>query len=53
MKDNTIIERFQDKYPTKKDKETALRKMTNEEINELIEASSNIHGKIFYASFKK
>ena len=53
MKDNTIIERFQDKYPTKEAKEAALRKMTNEEITELIEASSNIHGKIFFASFKK
>ena len=53
MKNTTIIEKFQDKYPTKEAKEAALRKMTNEEINELIEASSNIHGKIFYASFKK
>ena len=50
---NKIIEDFQQQYPTKAEKEEALRNMTNEQIDELIEASSNIQAKIFYASFKK
>ena len=50
---NQIIEEFQNKYPTKADKERALRNMSNEEIDELINASGNIQAKIFYASFKK
>ena len=48
-----IIEKFQNDYPTKKAKEEALKKMTNEQIDELIEASGNTYAKIFYSSFKK
>jgi hypothetical protein len=48
-----IIEEFQAKYPTKAEKEEALRGMSNDQIDELIAASSNIQAKIFYASFKK
>lgn len=47
------IEEFQQKYPTKADKQKALSKMSNAEIDELIKASSNIQAKIFYKSFKK
>ena len=48
-----IIEQFQKDYPTKADKVKALTEMTNEQIDELIQASTNVQGKIFYASFKK
>lgn len=49
---NKIIEDFQKKYPTKADKEKALRGMSNAQIDKLIAASSNTQGKIFYSSFK-
>ncbi len=48
-----IVNEFQDKYPTKKDKEEALKKMTNEQIDVLINANPNIYAKICYSSFKK
>lgn len=48
-----VIEEFQKKYPTKSEKENALRNMTNAQIEELIKASNNIQAKAFYASFKK
>ena len=44
---------FQKANPTKLEKERALREMTNEQIDELIETSRNIQAKIFYSSFKK
>ena len=50
---NKIIEEFQEKYPTKEEKEKALEKMSNEEIQKLINASTNIYGKIFYKQFLK
>lgn len=50
---NKVIEEFQAKYPTRSEKENALRNMSNEQIDELINASGNIQAKIFYASFKK
>lgn len=48
-----IILEFQKQYPTKAEKEKALKEMTNEQIDELIDASDNIYAKIFYSSFKK
>ena len=48
-----IIEEFQMKYPTKDDKISALSNMSNEEIDKLIQASTNVYGKIFYSKFKK
>ena len=48
-----IIDKYQKEHPTKQEKEEALRKMSNEEIDELINASTNIFGKLFYSSFKK
>lgn len=50
---NGIIEKFQSDYPTKADKEKALKSMTNAQIDELIKASGNVQAKIFYSSFKK
>lgn len=47
------VERFQKKHPTRASKEKALKSMTNDQINRLIRASSNIQAKNFYASFKK
>lgn len=47
------IEEFQEKYPTKVEKEGALKAMNNEQIDELIDESTNIQAKVFYASFKK
>ena len=34
-------------------KEKALRNMSDEQIDQLIKASSNMQAKIFYSSFKK
>ena len=51
--DNNVVEIFQKKYPTKAEKEKALNNMTNDQIDELINASNNIQAKIFYSTFKK
>ena len=48
-----IIEEFQEKYPTKEDKEKALMKMSDEEIDILVRESKNVYAKIFYSKFKK
>ncbi len=50
---NKIIEDFQKEYPSKAEKEEALRNMTNDRIDKLISASTNTQAKVFYASFKK
>ena len=47
-----LIKAFQEKNPTKEEKEKALQKMTNEEIDVLINSSGNIYAKIFYSKFK-
>ena len=49
---NKAIEDFQKKYPTKAQKEQALRGMSNAQIDKLINASTNVQGKIFYSKFK-
>ena len=46
------VKEFQEKYPTRAEKEEALRQMTDEEIDELISTVDNIQGKIFYSKFK-
>ena len=48
-----VIKRFQEMYPTREMKASALKEMPNEQIQNLIDACPNIQGKIFYASFKK
>ena len=48
-----IISDFQTEYPTKQEKENALRNMTDEEIDVLIKASPSVYGKIFYSYFRK
>ena len=53
QKSHSIVKEFQKAYPTRADKEAALRSMSNEEIDKLIDSCSNIQAKIFYASFKK
>lgn len=45
--------KFQKDHPTKQDKINALKKMSNEQIDELIKDSPNIQAKIWYKSFKK
>ena len=47
------VEEFQKKYPSKAEKEKALKAMSNTQIDALIKDSSNIQAKVFYASFKK
>lgn len=47
------VDEFQEKYKTKKEKEEALKSMSNEEIENLIKTSTNIYGKMFYKSFLK
>ena len=49
----TEIEKFQEKYPTRAEKEEALKKMSNEEIDKIIKSASNQQAKIFYSRFKK
>lgn len=43
-------EKFYQDYKTR---EEALKKMSNEEIDKLIEAMQNIYGKIYLSKFKK
>lgn len=43
---------FQKAYPTKSEKEEALRKMSDEQIDALIKSTSNRYAKIFYSKFK-
>lgn len=50
---NDIILEFQEKYKTKEEKEEALKQMSDEEIQKLIDASTNPQGKIFYSKFLK
>ena len=47
------IEDFQQKYPTKEARETALKAMSNEEIDELIDLCRTVQGKNWYQGFKK
>ena len=47
------LEKFQKQYPTKQEKESALKKMTNKEIDELIACAGTPQGKTFYKKFKK
>ena len=47
------VNEFQKAYPSKEDKERALKGMTNDQIDKLIKSSPNIQAKIFYAKFKK
>lgn len=48
-----IINRFQKKYKTSKEKEEALKKMVNKDINFLIYCSDNLYANIFYSKFFK
>lgn len=48
-----VIKTFQALYPTKEDKIKALESMSNSDINFLIYCMDNIHGKIFYAKYRK
>lgn len=48
-----VIEKFQKENPTKRDKENALKKMTNAQIDELISHAGTMQAKIFYKQFKK
>lgn len=47
------VAEFQDMYPTKPEKEHALKDLSNAQIDLLIESCSNVQAKIFYATFKK
>ncbi len=44
---------FQEAYPSKSDREKALRNMTNEDIDKLIATFGTNQGKAYYASFKR
>ena len=46
-------EQFQKKHKTRSEKEAALRKMSNKEIDELIKTCPSIFGKLFCSKFKK
>lgn len=48
----TVTE-FQDKYATKEEKIEAAKKMSDAEIDEIIDSCDNTYGKIFYSRLKK
>ena len=48
-----IIEDFQNKYPSREEKELALSQMDDAEIQKMIDAVPNIYAKIFYSQFLK
>ena len=47
------LREFQEAYPTRGSREHALRGMSNEEIDEIINSCGTPQGKSYYASFKK
>lgn len=47
------LEKFQKENPTKKDKESALKEMSNEDIDKLIACAGTPQGKAFLSKFKK
>ena len=47
------VKAFQEKYPSRADKEKALKAMSDKQIDELIADSPNIQAKVWYKSFKK
>ena len=48
-----VINYFQKAFPFKTEKETVLERMTNEQIDQLINASTIVQGKNFYNAYKK
>ena len=50
---NDLIEEFQERYKTREEREEALKRMSNEEIDKLIECPSSIQCKIYLSKFKK
>lgn len=48
-----VINKFQNKYKASKEKENALKKMQNKDIDFLIYCSDNLYANIFYSSFLK
>lgn len=48
-----VINKFQSKYKTSKEKENALKKMQNIDIDFLIYCSDNLYANIFYSKFLK
>ena len=44
---------FQEKYPTKEEKEEALATLDDDEIQHLIDTCDSIYGKIFYSKHLK
>ena len=47
----TVINKFQEDNPTSKDKEAALKKMDDRDIEFLIYCCDNIYGCMFYSKF--
>lgn len=48
-----VIHKFQEMYQTKEEKEDALSKMSDKDIEFLIYCSSNMYANIFYSKFLK
>ena len=51
--EKNAVQQFQKRYPTMTGKKRALNKMTNAQIDALIEDCGTAQGRIFYKSFKK
>lgn len=48
-----VINKFQNKYKTSKEKENVLKEMQNKDIDFLIYCSDNLYANIFYSKFLK
>ena len=46
------VHEFQDLYPTREQKEEAVRQLSDEEISEIINSCDNFYGKKFYSSLR-
>ena len=53
MKEYDNVFDFQRAYPVKREREAALGKMTDGQIEKLVRSCGTVQGKIYYASFGK
>ena len=47
------INEFQELYPSKEEREEAVKKLSDDEIDEIIESCGTVQGKIYYSQLKK
>ena len=52
VKQMTVYE-FQEKYPSRWEREEGVKKLSDDEIDEIIESCGTVQGKIYYSQLKK